>query len=123
MLKTDGYFHYVEYGKWLIGVHHGDKLKGVRMGGQMAKLLPEAWGRTTHRIFLLGHFHHKKTEEMEGVTLRTFATLAPSDDWHASMGFNSESSMEMLVFRKEGGLHSELVYSIPNSRVEPDIKL
>jgi hypothetical protein len=123
VLETEGYFHYIQYGKWLIGIHHGDKVKNQRIGGLMAKLLPKAWGETTHRMWILGHFHHKKTEEMDGVTARTFGTLAPSDSWHASMGFGSESSMELLVFRRSGGLHSELVYSIPNKVIEPDARI
>jgi len=123
ILPTQGYFHYVQFGKWLIAVHHGDKVKSNDLPGILARDLPKAWGETTHRMWALGHIHHQTTKEMAGCIIRTFGTLAPPDGWHASKGYGSERVMEMLTFKREGGLHSTYQYSIPRGIVEPDVKL
>ena len=123
ILPTQGYFHYVQFGKWLIAVHHGDKVKTNDLPGILARDLPKAWGETTHRLWALGHIHHQTTKEMSGCIMRTFGTLAPPDGWHSSKGYGSERVMEMLTFKREGGLHSTYQYSIPRQIVEPDAKI
>lgn len=123
ILPTQGYFHYVQFGKWLIAVHHGDKVKTNDLPGILARDLPKAWGETTHRMWALGHIHHQTTKEMGGCIMRTFGTLAPPDGWHSSQGYGSERVMEMLTFKRSGGLHSTYQYSIPRVIVEPDAKL
>jgi hypothetical protein len=123
ILPTQGYFHYVQFGKWLIAVHHGDKVKTNDLPGILARDLPKAWGETTHRMWALGHIHHQTTKEMAGCIIRTFGTLAPPDGWHSSKGYGSERVMEMLTFKREGGLHSTYQYSIPREIVEPDAKI
>jgi hypothetical protein len=123
IMPTKGYFHYLQFGKWLIAVHHGDKVKTNDLPGILARDLPKAWGETTHRLWALGHIHHQTTKEMAGCIIRTFGTLAPPDGWHSSKGYGSERVMEMLTFKREGGLHSTYQYSIPRVIVEPDAKI
>ena len=123
IMPTKGYFHYLQFGKWLIAVHHGDKVKTNDLPGILARDLPKAWGETTHRLWALGHIHHQTTKEMSGCIMRTFGTLAPPDGWHSSKGYGSERVMEMLTFKREGGLHSTYQYSIPRQIVEPDAKI
>jgi hypothetical protein len=123
IMPTKGYFHYLQFGKWLIAVHHGDKVKTNDLPGILARDLPKAWGETTHRLWALGHIHHQTTKEMSGCIMRTFGTLAPPDGWHSSKGYGSERVMEMLTFKREGGLHSTYQYSIPRVIVEPDAKI
>ena len=123
IMPTKGYFHYLQFGKWLIAVHHGDKVKSNDLPGILARDLPKAWGETTHRMWALGHIHHQTTKEMAGCIIRTFGTLAPPDGWHSSKGYGSERVMEMITFKREGGLHSTYQYSIPREIVEPDAKL
>ena len=123
VLKTSGYFHYVEWNKWLIGVNHGDKVKPQRLVNVMARDMPEAWGRTTHRMWATGHFHHQQVLELDGCTVYKFGALPPPDSWHASMGFGGDGQMHLMTFRKEGGTHSTMVYDLPRPRIEPDITL
>lgn len=123
VLDTDGYFHYIEYGQWLIGINHGDKVKPERLPGIMARDMSQAWGRTTSRMWALGHFHHDNVKEFDGCTVRRFAALPPPDSWHASMGFSSIQAMHMLVLRKSGGLHSQIIHEIPRPPQEPDRRL
>jgi len=123
ILNTSGYFHYIEWGKWLIGVNHGDKIKPQKLVNVMARDMPETWGRTTHRMWATGHFHHQQVLELDGCTVYKFGALPPPDSWHASKGFGGDGQMHLMTFRKEGGTHSTLVYDLPRPRLEPDINL
>lgn len=123
VLPTEGFYHYLEYGKWLLGVHHGDKQKPEALASSMARDMPEAWGRTTHRMWCTGHFHKDALKTLPGVKHKIFGAMPPPDSWHASMGFMGDGEMEMMTFRKEGGLYSTHVYNIPQPRNEPDVKI
>ena len=123
IMPTNGFYHYLEFGSWLIACHHGDKIRAPKLASIMARDLPEAWGRTTNRIWLVGHIHHKVMEEHDGCKVRSFGTLAPADSWHSSKGYSAERSMELLVFRRNGGMHSSMEYTIPRVIVEPDCRL
>jgi hypothetical protein len=120
VLKTIGFFHYIEWGKWLIGVNHGDKIKAPKLVNVMARDMPEAWGRSTHRMWATGHFHHEQVLELDGCTVYKFGALPPPDSWHTSMGFGGDGQMQMMVLRREGGKHSTIVYDMPRPRIEPD---
>ena len=123
VLKTVGFFHYVEYGKWLIGINHGDKIKPAKLVSVMARDMPEAWGRCTHRMWGCGHYHHEEVLELEGCTVHKFGALPPPDSWHAGSGFGGDGKMQMQVLRREGGMHSTMIYDIPRPVIEPDAKL
>lgn len=121
VLDTDGYFHYLEWGKWLIGVNHGDKIRPAKLVNVMARDMAAAWGRTSHRMWALGHYHHEHLIELEGCTVHRFGALPPPDAWHASSGYGGDGQMQMITFRKEGGKHSTLVYDVPRPIIEPDV--
>lgn len=121
VLDTIGYFHYIEWGKWLIGVNHGDKIKPQKLVSVMARDMAQAWGRTNSRMWALGHFHHQQTLELEGCIVQKFGALPPPDSWHAGMGFGSSQVMEMITFKKDGGKHSTMIYEIPPVEREPDL--
>jgi hypothetical protein len=120
---TDGYYHYLEYGRWLLGIHHGDKQKPEQLAASMARDMPEAWGRTTHRLWLTGHYHKEQTKTLPGVRHKVCGALPPPDSWHAAHGFQGDGEMEMMTFNRQGGLHSSYVYNVPQPRVEPDVKI
>lgn len=123
IVPTNGYTHYVEYGKWLFGITHGDKQKPEALAGSMARDMPEAWGRTTHRLWCTGHYHKEAVKTLPGCKHKVFAALPPPDSWHASHGFSGDGEMEMMTFRKSGGVHSSHVYNIPRPIVEPDVRI
>ena len=123
VLDTIGYFHYIEWGKWLIGVNHGDKVKPEKLVQMMARDMPAAWGRTTCRMWGLGHVHHQDVREIDGVLVQKFAALPPPDGWHASMGYSSGQAMQMIVHRKQGGRHSTLIHELPRPDHDPDITI
>ena len=110
VLKSSQYVHYVRWHKWLLGIHHGDKIKAAKLAQVMPRDMPKDWGETTHRQFLVGHFHHSSVQEFEGVTVSKHGCLAPPDRWHSSMGYNSSHTMDLIVYKAEnrffaGGHH------------------
>ena len=123
VLPTEGFFHYLEFGKWLIGVNHGDKIKPSKLVSVMARDMASAWGRCTHRMWALGHFHHQNTLELDGCIVQKFGALTPPDSWHAGQGYGSNSVMEMITFKKQGGKHSTLIYELDKIVNEPDISI
>lgn len=96
-------FHYIEFGKCLIGVTHGDTVKHMALGELMASDMPDAWGRTTHRYWYTGHIHHTSKTELRGVVVESFRTLAARDAWHTASGYRSGRDMYAIVLSKEFG--------------------
>lgn len=123
IMENDGFYHYIEYGNWLLGLCHGDKQKPESLVANMARDMSGAWGRTTHRMWCTGHFHKESVKTLPGCKHKVFGALPPPDSWHASQGYLGDGEMEMLTFRKEGGLYSSHVYNIPQPRNEPDVKI
>ncbi len=121
ILKSKGFFHYLQWGKWLFGIHHGDKVKAAKLAQIMPRDMPNAWGATTHRMWFVGHFHHASIQEFEGVTVQKFGTLAPPDAWHSGQGYGSDHTMSMIVFKKDGGKLITCTYEIPKQYSEPDV--
>jgi hypothetical protein len=84
---------YLEWGKCLLGWTHGSEEKKERLPGIMATEQKEAWGRTRHRAWRIGHFHHKARllmpmgDTLDGVWVRQSAALCPRDAWHVRKGF------------------------------------
>lgn len=96
-------YHYFEFGKVLLGVHHGDKAKMERLPAIMAHDKPEAWGRTRHRLWMTGHVHSEHRKEFPGVKVESFEVLPPLDAYASHAGYRSESGMKAIVFHKDWG--------------------
>lgn len=104
VLPNDSKFNFIEFGKCLIGINHGDQINMPRLVGVMTRLQAEAWGRTTFRRWWTGHIHHKVKKETDfGCTVESFHTLAPSDEWHAASGYGAERRVTLLTLHKEFG--------------------
>jgi hypothetical protein len=112
VLANDSKFNYIEFGNCLLGITHGDKINHSRLCGVMTRDQAPAWGRTTFRRWITGHFHHAQVKEHDaGVTIETFATLAPSDAWHASSGYGAESKATLITYHRE---HGEVMRMAPS---------
>lgn len=124
ILDPHGFFHTIQWGKCLIAVHHGDKVKAAKLASLLPKMLPEQWSSTVYRKWLVGHIHHQTLLETDnGVFVESFATLSPPDSWHAGAGYGAASAMHQIVFDKEGGEALRHIYQIRNSRKAPDLTL
>ena len=100
---TTAKFHYVKFGKCLIGVTHGDTIKHNDLGELMATDKAEDWGSTEHRMWFVGHIHHSRKTELRGCTVESFRTLAAKDAWHAAKGDRSGRDMNAIVIHKDYG--------------------
>lgn len=97
-------FHWFEFGKVLIGTTHGQDVKGEKLPGVMAADQPEAWGRTKHRYWYVGHVHHEDVKEYPGCVVKYHRTVAAKDAWHHSKGYRAGRSMSCDVMDEDYGL-------------------
>lgn len=98
-------FHWFEFGKCLLGVHHGHGVKAENLPLLMATDKKEAWARTadTNRQWYLGHVHHSVVKEYPGCIVEYFRTLAAKDAWHNSKGYRSGRDLVCDIWHKEHG--------------------
>jgi len=96
-------FHYYRFGKNLIGVTHGNRVKAADLPGVMAADRAEDWGATEFRRWITGHVHHDQTKEYRGCIVETFRTLAAKDAWHHASGYRSGRDMKCLVLHTDHG--------------------
>ena len=95
---------YLEFGKVLIGSHHGHATRFGDLPAVMACDQAEAWGRTKHRYWYCGHIHHlSRDKEHPGCVVETFRTLAPKDAWHAGKGYRAGRDMYAITHHKKHG--------------------
>lgn len=119
ILEPHGFFHYLTFGNNLLAVTHGDKAPSRRLADMLPRL--KVWSKTTHRYFILGHFHSKLAEQFDNsVIIERFGTLAPADGWHASKGYKSPSIMNQIVYRRSGGIAIRHEYEILGEDYDPD---
>lgn len=101
---TKSKFYFLEFGKNLIGITHGDQIPAQRLAGVMTRLASEQWGRTQWRRWWVGHIHHKQKLALDaGCTVESFNTLAGTDAWHAASGYGGERGIELITLHKEYG--------------------
>ena len=86
-IHTFQHRHYIESGKNMIMLTHGDGAKPQDYPALMAAEAAEIWGRTKFRYAYHGHFHHEISREFAGATVTQMPSIAPKDDWHAHMGY------------------------------------
>jgi len=96
-------FIHFEFGKNLIVVHHGDRIKAERIYQATTKNLHEEWGRCPHRYGWTGHIHHKEAQEIGGMMFESWGVLPPPDAWHSNSGYGAERSMTCVVLHEERG--------------------
>ena len=124
ILDPHGFFHTLQFGKNLIAVHHGDKVKAEKLGAILPKMLPEQWSSTVYRKWIVGHIHHQNSiETSNGCFVEAMGTLSPPDSWHAGAGYGASSVMNQITFHKDGGEAIRHVYQIRDSRKVPDLTL
>lgn len=110
--------HYIEHGKCMVGVTHGDKTKDMDLPGIMATEMPEAWGRTKFRFYWRGHHHHDNRNEFNGCKVEQFRTLAPGDAYAVGNGYLSGRDMKAIVMHKEYGEQARFTCGIEVLRAQ-----
>ena len=101
---------YVEYGKNMIGMMHGDGAKLKDLPLLMAAEAPKIWGESVYRHIICHHIHHWQKHsfllgmDMPGVTVQYMRSPSASDDWHQKMGYTcAPQAIDALIFHPEHG--------------------
>lgn len=101
--KSPTPFHYVRFGKVLIGAHHGHTCKADKLPLVMATDRAKDWGDTEFRYWHTGHIHHDTLKEYPGVKVESFRTLAGKDAYATWNGYRSGQDSKAIVYHREFG--------------------
>jgi DNA repair exonuclease SbcCD nuclease subunit len=96
-------FKYMQFGKVLIGSHHGHGIKPESLPGILAADMPAEWGATAFRYWYVGHIHHIQRREFAGASVESFRTLAARDAWHSAKGYRAGRDMSLIVHHRDFG--------------------
>lgn len=89
---------YRAFGDCLLGMAHGDN-EGKRANTIMQTEVPKLFGNAKYRCLHLGHQHHEKVEDINGVVVRYLPAPIPADNWHTQLGFlGSQKKIQSFVW-------------------------
>lgn len=92
-----------QWGKTMLGFHHGHLSKPVSLPLLFAAMFSEIWGTTTKRYIHSGHLHHVAEKEHPGVKTIQHPTLAAKDAYAARGGWLSERQAMSITYHKDRG--------------------
>lgn len=96
-------FYCHQWGKVMIGIHHGHKVKNENLPLLFASQFPEIWGLTKRREIHCGHRHHRDEKEYNGVTVVQHPTLAARDAYAARGGWIADRAAWAITYHREYG--------------------
>ncbi len=98
-------YWYYGFGANLIATCHGDGAKGKDLPLLMATDQPDMWAASGkgHRVWFVGHVHHKDIKDYPGVTVEFTRTLAVSDAWAHASGYRAKRTIEAVTFHRTDG--------------------
>lgn len=94
---------YHQFGKNLIGITHGHKIKAENLGSIMSVDCEDIWSSTKFRYWYTGHVHHQSVKEYPACVVETFRTLASKDAWHTASGYRSGQDMKCILLHEDFG--------------------
>ena len=94
---------YFLWGKNLIGSTHGSDEK-ERIFGLMPQECPTLWGDTDYHCYIVGHLHHYKVEEKNGVDVFVVPALCKNDSWTNKVGYKAKRRTIAFIFDYNEGL-------------------
>lgn len=92
-----------QFGRNLLCLHHGDRVKPERLALQIADTHAELWGRTDWRYLDTGHIHHDSGKEIGGISWESHRTLAAKDAYAAGGGYVARQTMKAITVHRERG--------------------
>lgn len=96
-------YKFMRFGKNLVASHHGHGAKQADLPLLMAVDRKDDWAATEHRVWHVGHFHHKAMKEHPGCDVEVHRTLAGTDAWHAGKGYRSKRDMQVIIYHRALG--------------------
>lgn len=104
---------YVKYGKSLICLTHGDKVKADQIPLIMATESVSDWASTKYKYCQCGHYHTESMKEIRGVKIHYLSSISAPDLYHFDNGYvGNIRQAQAFIFDKENGLES-ILYSKP----------
>jgi predicted phosphodiesterase len=108
---------YVEFGKVMLLLTHGNRGKAQDFPLLMATEQPEMFGRTVFREVHTGHLHQTRVQEHHGVRVRILPSLSGIDAWHAEYAFTGNiRAAESFVWSADEGLIATACFNAPVER-------
>lgn len=106
--QSPNVFQYFDWGKNIIGIHHGDKCKMAQLPMVMAADEPKSWGDAEFRHWYVGHFHNDSThifsgKDMQGCKVETFRTIVGREGYAHEAGYRSPQDGKAIVLHKDYG--------------------
>lgn len=102
-----------EWGRTLLGFHHGHLSKKEKLPALFAALFREAWGRVKHMYIHTGHQHHVDEKEYPGCNVQQHPTLAAPDAYAARGGWVSKRQAASIDYHKERGETARRIHLPP----------
>jgi len=96
-------YYVFEWGKTLLGFHHGHLRKNDQLPALFAAQFREAWGRCPKVYIHTGHRHHKEDKEHAGARVIQHPTLAARDAYAARGGWWSERAITSITYHSQYG--------------------
>lgn len=96
-------YYAIEWGKVMLGFHHGHLRKNDSLPVLFAAQFREAWGRCPKVYIHCGHRHHIEIKEHPGAIVVQHPTIAARDAHASRGGWWSERAIKAITYHKEFG--------------------
>jgi len=96
-------YYVVEWGRTMIGFHHGHKVKMPELSKALVGKFPEVYGRTQYRYGHAGHLHHVEAKEDQLMILEQHPTLAARDAHASRLGYINQRGANVITYHRESG--------------------
>lgn len=108
---------YRRHGVTLLGLTHGDAIKGSKLATVMPVEARDEWAQAKYGEWLTGHYHKAKriestpVDSYNGIVIRTLRSLSGTDAWHYLNGYVGEpAGAEAFIYDAARGLRANLVH-------------
>lgn len=92
-----------EWGRCMIGAHHGHRTKPQQLVLAMADTHAEMWGRTYWRYLDTGHGHHERAEAIGGVRWKQYTSFCAPGNYEADLGLVGRHMIESVTCDADHG--------------------
>jgi len=114
-------FYAYQFGKTMIGVHHGHLKKVGNLPSHFCQNFSKMWGETSFRYLHAGHKHCHAEEEKGGALTIQHSTIAAPDAYAAHRFDKTKRSINSITYSDEYGMLSRQI--IPYELVSVNLDL
>lgn len=96
-------YYAVQWGKVMIGFHHGHLRKNDDLPGLFAAQFREMWGGCNKVAIHTGHRHHREVKEHPGAEVIQHPTISARDAYAARGGWYAERRIMAITYHRDHG--------------------